>query len=171
MNLRACSRALPRAGVASRSGRSFAQQTRLGSSQAHHDSHAEPETYPSEGFSFAFWRRTLLVAGGAFAFYQFAPSSASAEEKVNALTRYLTISRDETKRINDNHLVLAKADADARILTDGATKPPVIRLRNPTVFENASPHCLGVGQQADLSDLRVKTDQGKCNLIQCRIFA
>ncbi|KAG8763782.1 hypothetical protein FRC11_012785 [Ceratobasidium sp. 423] len=159
MNLRACSRALPRAGVASRPGRSFAQQTRLGSSQAPHDSHVDTDTYPAEGFNFAFWRRTILVVGGAFAFYQFAPSASSAEEKVNSLTQYLTISREDSKRINDSHLVLAKADADARILTDGATKPPVIRLRNPTMFENASPHCLGVGQQADLSDLRVKTDR------------
>ncbi|QRW21363.1 hypothetical protein RhiXN_06352 [Rhizoctonia solani] len=158
MNLRACSRALPRVGTVCRSGRSFAQQTRLGSSQSHHDSHADTETYPPEGFNFAFWRRTVLVVGGAFAFYNFAPSAASAEEKVNALTQYLTISREEGKRATDTHLALAKADADARILTDGATKPPVIRLRNPTVFENASPHCLGVGQQADLSDLRIKTD-------------
>ncbi|CEL61051.1 hypothetical protein RSOLAG1IB_04291 [Rhizoctonia solani AG-1 IB] len=159
MNLRACSRALPRVGVASRAGTSFAQQTRLGSSQAQHDSHADSETYPSEGFSFAFWRRTILVVGSAFAFYSFAPSASSAEEKVNALTRYLTTSREEGKRVSDNHLVLAKADADGRILTDGANKPPVIRLRNPSVFENASPHCLGVGRQADLSDLRVKTDR------------
>ncbi|KAL5631588.1 hypothetical protein ACGC1H_007194 [Rhizoctonia solani] len=158
MNLRACSRALTRADVVSRHGRLFAQQTRLGSSQAHHDSHAETETYPSEGFSLAFWRRTILFFGGAFAFYQFAPSASSAEEQVNALTRYLTIPREEGKRVSDGHLALAKAGADARILTDGATKPPVIRLRNPAVFENASPHCLGVGQQADLSDLRVKTD-------------
>ncbi|CAE6435417.1 unnamed protein product [Rhizoctonia solani] len=159
MNLRACSRALPRAGLVSGSGRSFAQQTRLGSSQAHNDSHAESETYPAEGFNLAFWRRTILVVGGAFAFYNFAPSASAAEEKVNVLTQYLTISREEGKRVNDGHLVLAKADADARILTDGATKPPVIRLRNPSAFENASPHCLGVGQQADLSDLRVKTDR------------
>ncbi|CAE6357098.1 unnamed protein product [Rhizoctonia solani] len=158
MNLRACSRALARAGVVSRQG-SFAQQTRLGSSQANHDSHAEAETYPSEGFNFAFWRRTILLVGSGFAFYYFAPSASSAEEKANALTQYLTTSREDSKRVHDGHLVLAKADADARILTDGATKPPVIRLRNPTIFENASPHCLGVGQQADLSDLRVKTDR------------
>ena len=84
------------------------------------------------GFNLAFGRRTILVVGGAFAFYNYAPSSAVAEEKVNALTQYLTISREESKRVNDAHLVLAKADADGRILTDGATKPPVIRLRNPT---------------------------------------
>ncbi|CAE6480591.1 unnamed protein product [Rhizoctonia solani] len=111
------------------------------------------------GFSFAFWRRTILVVGGAFAFYQFAPSASVAEEKANALTQYLTTSREESKRVSDGHIVLAQADAEARILTDGATKPPVIRLRNPAVFENASPHCLGVGRQADLADLRVKTDR------------
>ncbi|KAF8756863.1 hypothetical protein RHS01_03997 [Rhizoctonia solani] len=102
---------------------------------------------PPEGFNFAFWRRTVLVVGGAFAFYNFAPSAASAEEKVNALTQYLTISREEGKRATDTHLALAKADADARILTDGATKP------------RSSGYAIQrVGQQADLSDLRIKTD-------------
>ncbi|KAG9112301.1 hypothetical protein FRC07_007933 [Ceratobasidium sp. 392] len=110
------------------------------------------------GFSFAFWRRTLLVVGGAAAFYQFAPSAQSAEESVNAITQALTVSRDRVKQASDNHLALAREQADARILTDGATMPVVRRLRNPMIFEQASPHCLAVGQQADLSDLKIKPE-------------
>ncbi|KAF8608659.1 hypothetical protein BDV93DRAFT_518727 [Ceratobasidium sp. AG-I] len=161
MSLRACSRALPRAGIASTSGRSHVQKTRLASSDAHHDHHGSPgeqESYPAEGFSFAFWRRTALFFGGAAAFYKFAPSAQSAEESVNALTQYLTVPREISKHANDSHLALARESADARILTDGATRPVMHRLRNPTLFEHASPHCLAVGQQADLSDLRVKAD-------------
>ncbi|KAG8698682.1 hypothetical protein FRC09_007089 [Ceratobasidium sp. 395] len=159
MILRVCSRSLPRAGIAS--VRRTPAQTRLASSGSHHDhhdNHAEQEVYPSEGFSFAFWRRTLLVVGGAAAFYQFAPSAQSAGESVNAITQALTTSRDRVKQASDNHLALAREQADARILTDGATMPIMRRLRNPTVFEHASPHCLAVGQQADLSDLKVKPE-------------
>jgi hypothetical protein len=84
------------------------------------------------GFSFSFWRRTILFVGGAAAFYQFAPSAQSAEESVNAITQALTVSREQVKRANDTHLALAREQADARILTDGATMPTIRRLRNPT---------------------------------------
>ncbi|KAG8709786.1 hypothetical protein FRC08_018056 [Ceratobasidium sp. 394] len=160
MLLRACSRTLPRAGVASTSRRTLVQ-TRPASSDAHqdhHDHHGEQEVYPAEGFSFAFWRRTILLVGGAAAFYQFAPSAQSAEESVNTITQALTTSREHVKRVSDHHLVLAREQADARILTDGATMPIMRRLRNPGIFEQASPHCLAVGQQADLSDLKIKPE-------------
>lgn len=48
MSLRAFSRALPRVGYTSASSSPFVQ-ARLVSSGAHHDSHAEQETYPPEG--------------------------------------------------------------------------------------------------------------------------
>ncbi|KAB5595176.1 hypothetical protein CTheo_1464 [Ceratobasidium theobromae] len=157
MSLRAFSRALPRVGYTSASSSPFVQ-ARLVSSGAHHDSHAEQETYPPEGFNFAFWRRIILVAGGAAALYKFGPSAEAAGENINALTQYLTVPREHNKRAHDIHLELVRVDADARILTDGAKRPAMIRLKNPTSFENASPHCLPVGQQADLSELRVKAD-------------
>ncbi|QRV79315.1 hypothetical protein RhiJN_07330 [Ceratobasidium sp. AG-Ba] len=133
MSLRAFSRALPRAGVAPASRRCLIQ-TRLASSDSHHDhhdSHAEQEVYPAEGFSLAFWRRTIVIVGAAAAFYQFAPSSESTAEKINALTEALTLSPERTKKISDQHLLLAKQQADSRILTDGATMPVMRRLRNP----------------------------------------
>ncbi|KAG9089809.1 hypothetical protein FRC06_001379 [Ceratobasidium sp. 370] len=83
------------------------------------------------GFSFAFWRRTILVVGGAAAFYQFAPSAQSAGESVNAITQALATSREHVKQVSDHHLALAREQADARILTDGATMPVIRRLQNP----------------------------------------
>ena len=78
------------------------------------------------------------------------------------LTRYLAHNKanaDESKANSDRLLALKKELADETLLLSDAHRPTLIRLSNPGTFEQASPHKISVGTQADLSDLKVKSNK------------
>ncbi|UZJ51201.1 hypothetical protein CBS101457_000521 [Exobasidium rhododendri] len=144
--------------------------------------HEEEEHYPSEGFNSPIWRNTLLLAIASAGIYRFsithadphpARSSSSgrsapgneSEDDTNDddnrpfLTRYIDYYSTPAqfwKERNERHLDFVREKAEERLLFQDAERPPVHRLRYANTFEQASPHCLAVGAQADLSDLKVK---------------
>jgi hypothetical protein len=74
------------------------------------------------------------------------------------LARDMAGNADVWTERNDKHLKLSAEAADTRLLFQEAERPKVFRLRSPSSFENASPHVVPVGSQADLSDLKVKSE-------------
>lgn len=78
------------------------------------------------------------------------------------LTRYLAHNKpssEESKLNADKLLALKKELADETLLLSDAHRPVLLRLSNPGTFEQASPHKISVGSQADLSDLKVKSNR------------
>ena len=45
-----------------------------------------------------------------------------------------------------------------RLISQDAQRPPIYRMRYPESFERASARGLTAGSQADLSDLKVRSD-------------
>ena len=54
-------------------------------------------------------------------------------------------------------LQLKKELADETLLLADAHRPKLIRLSNTGTFDQASPHKISPGSQADLSDLKIKS--------------
>ncbi|BEI85960.1 hypothetical protein CcaverHIS002_0602470 [Cutaneotrichosporon cavernicola] len=79
------------------------------------------------------------------------------------LTRFLSgriaETADNNDKYNDKHLALAVDVADQRLLFNEAEMPKVRRLTYPSLFEQQSPNCVGVGTEVNLSDLVVKTEE------------
>ncbi|EST08467.1 hypothetical protein PSEUBRA_001885 [Kalmanozyma brasiliensis GHG001] len=140
------------------------------------------EDYPSENFGAPIWRWTFLGAVAVFGLYRIStlhadphPSRASSsgrsapgnesEDNLHVegekpwLTRYIenwTTPSSVWKERNARHLELVKEKAEERLLFQDAERPPVHRLRYTQIFEQASPHAVAPGSQADLSDLKIK---------------
>ncbi|KAG1474856.1 hypothetical protein G6F56_000095 [Rhizopus delemar] len=65
---------------------------------------------------------------------------------------------EQNDNINTAQLVAAEAAAEYKLFAQEAQRPPIYRMRYPEFFERASARGLITGQQADLSDLKVKHD-------------
>ncbi|KAL7420946.1 hypothetical protein Q5752_004900 [Cryptotrichosporon argae] len=141
---------------------------------AHGHDHADSSANTTETFLNPTWRNTLLLTFAAVLIYPYLPSpkAASASPSLSPagladarkkdapyLTRLLArLTPDAalwTER-NDRHLELTKEAAGTRLLFQEAERPKVWRMRYPSAFEQASPHAIPVGSQADLSKLEVK---------------
>ncbi|TIA83899.1 hypothetical protein E3P94_01564 [Wallemia ichthyophaga] len=87
-------------------------------------------------------------------------SSMHTEGQEPFLTRYLAHNKPspETSKANaDKLLALKKELADDTLLLSDAHRPRLLRMSNPGTFEQASPHKISPGSQADLSDLNIKS--------------
>ncbi|EPQ29242.1 uncharacterized protein PFL1_02997 [Pseudozyma flocculosa PF-1] len=140
-------------------------------------SSAEDE-YPPEGFTSPIWGYTLLAGLAGAGIYRLstlhadphpsrasssgrsAPGNESDDELPKPwLTRYIehwTTPSSVWKERNLRHLEMAREKAEERLLLQDAERPPVHRLRFPQTFEQASPHNIAPGTQADLSGLKIK---------------
>ncbi|GAA6023419.1 hypothetical protein JCM8202_001432 [Rhodotorula sphaerocarpa] len=125
-------------------------------------------------FNAPFWRTLSLAAIGAFLYSRLAdrsdavPSASDLAHKVEDqvppyLTRYISHNlapgADKYKERNEKHLELAKQAADDKLLFQEAERPRIRRLRYLGAFDQQSPNNVQVGKQADLSDLKIKSEQ------------
>jgi hypothetical protein len=126
------------------------------------------------GFSWTFWRNSILTALVAVGFWNYAPAPGEDVYLTRWIAMYHT-STEEWLRLNLKHLVQSQQESQGiRLLTD-ARRPPMYRYRFPQLvpqlhlcasfepksfvyrrFEHYSSHRVPVGSQVDTSDLRVK---------------
>ncbi|WWC72797.1 uncharacterized protein I206_106761 [Kwoniella pini CBS 10737] len=147
---------------------------------SHDDSHhghgeGAEDAYTTESFFTPFWRNTLILTTISILAYPYLPSTStnttspsldpetwSKSTKDNSLpvvTRLLaqiTPKAEVWTQRNDKHLELSKEAAETKLLFQEAERPKVLRMRYPSSFEQASPHNIAVGSQADLTDLKVQ---------------
>ncbi|KAI0048304.1 hypothetical protein FA95DRAFT_1605397 [Auriscalpium vulgare] len=137
-------------------------QRRLASTSAHdehhHDEHHDSAQYPKEGFTSAGWRYTILGALGVVAFYKWAPSQGDDNFVTRYIEHYYT-PKEAWEALNNKHLELSTQVQETVHLVQDARRPPIIRYRHPQSFEKASPYNIPVGQEVDLSGLKVKGDK------------
>ncbi|WVR08806.1 hypothetical protein IAU60_005864 [Kwoniella sp. DSM 27419] len=158
--------------------RSFASSAprKAGAGHEDHGHGAEDsDAYTTESFFTPGWRNTLILVTASILIYPYLPSpssstvspsldpatfSQSAKDKdLPWITRWLANNTPEAKvwqERSDKHLELTKEAAETKLLFQEAERPKVLRMRYPSVFEQASPHNIAVGSQADLADLKVQ---------------
>ncbi|ORY00581.1 hypothetical protein K493DRAFT_312790 [Basidiobolus meristosporus CBS 931.73] len=135
---------------------SSVKNTRTLASQS--DAHHEQHNFPVEDFSGGFWKGTLLVIGGIFAWSKLDESLLSKSEQ-HPITKFIErfMTPEEVWRdINQKELKLVADYVEDSFLLREDVRPKYRALRYPEMFERASPHFLVAGEQADLSDLVLK---------------
>ncbi|BGP25254.1 NADH-ubiquinone oxidoreductase [Rhodotorula toruloides] len=168
---------LPRTAARRAPARRVQQLASRRPASTHAHSAAETEYYPPETFNKPFWRNLSLIAVGTFLYSRYAPDDAlqkvedAVDERTpNWLSRYLShnfgVDGSQYKERNDEHIQLVKKQADAKLLTQSATKPVMNRIRYVGSFEQASPYNIEIGSQADLSDLIVKSAKDDAAALQ-----
>ncbi|WWD20913.1 hypothetical protein CI109_105391 [Kwoniella shandongensis] len=144
-----------------------------GSGSAAEDSDA----YTTESFFTPAWRNTFILLTASILIYPYLPSpssspispsldpdafkKASKDSSVPYVTRWLAGITPEAKvwkERNDKHLELSREGAETKLLFQEAERPKVWRMRYPSSFEQASPHNVAVGSQADLSGLQIRAE-------------
>ncbi|WOO82640.1 uncharacterized protein LOC62_04G006122 [Vanrija pseudolonga] len=130
-----------------------------------------------ETFFDAKWATRALLVSAAVLLWPYLPerptsaaspslAPAAAEKEATSAPSFITRAiasgtkedAENWAKRNDQHLALTREQADEKILVQEAERPKVWRMRYPSSFEQASPHGIPVGSQADLSDLKVKSD-------------
>jgi len=122
-------------------------------SSGHGEGHA---SFPKEDFATPFWRNALIVGGLAVVAYKYAPEPGDNVY----LTRWIAMYTPRPEAwldLNAKHTAQQEIEAENSRLMTSARQPPVYRYRYPQSFEQASPFLVGVGTQADLSNLVVKS--------------
>ncbi|OZJ04473.1 hypothetical protein BZG36_02680 [Bifiguratus adelaidae] len=117
---------------------------------------ADPR-FPEETFGKIWRNAALLVLVGA-TWYQVDKALARSHGG-HPITQWLKdnmTKEDEWQRINEKHLEQAVSAAEDKLLFQEAQRAPIFRMRYPESFEQASPHAISVGSQADVSDVNVK---------------
>ncbi|WVQ95423.1 hypothetical protein IAU59_002520 [Kwoniella sp. CBS 9459] len=146
----------------------------------HSHGHAETgdsDAYTNESFFTPVWRNTFILVTASILIYPYLPSPSSSttspsldpetfsqiakskDSSIPWLTKKLADITPEAKvwtERNDKHLELTKEAAETKLLFQEAERPKVLRMRYPSAFEQASPHNIPVGSQADLTDLKVQ---------------
>jgi len=64
----------------------------------------------------------------------------------------------EWRRLNEKHFEQVLEAADDNRFNQSIERPAIHRTRYPEAFERAAPNNIGVGSQADLSDLKIRYD-------------
>ncbi|KAJ9097391.1 hypothetical protein QFC20_006215 [Naganishia adeliensis] len=164
-----------------RATRSAPQVRGISSSRVVRGGHAAPESAgesatTNESFMTPTWRNTAIATALALIIYNTFPSPPKHATSPSTDPEYTTRTAQTlpwfsrvlaqitpkaktwTER-NEKHLKMAMEAADDRLLFQEAERPRIHRLRNPGIFESASPNCVIVGDTIDLSDLVVKGDQ------------
>ncbi|KXN90220.1 hypothetical protein AN958_04710, partial [Leucoagaricus sp. SymC.cos] len=107
-------------------------------------------------FATPFWRNALIAAGLAVVAYKYAPEPGDDVYLTRWIAMYTT-SAEKWLEMNAAHTAQTAEEAENSRLMMSAQRPPVHRYCYPQAFEQASPFLVGVGTQADLSDLVVKS--------------
>ncbi|KAF5351820.1 hypothetical protein D9756_007373 [Leucocoprinus leucothites] len=115
----------------------------------------EHGSFPKEDFATPFWRNAIIVAGLAAVAYKYAPEPGDNVYLTRWIAMYTTPAAQWLDMNAQNTALRAEVAENTR-LTTSAKQPAVHRYRYPQSFEQASPFLVGVGTQADLSDLVVK---------------
>ncbi|KDE02437.1 hypothetical protein MVLG_07005 [Microbotryum lychnidis-dioicae p1A1 Lamole] len=133
----------------------------------HHVDHNAGDVFPEEGFNASFYSKIAFAAVAAFVLLHLSPATNSTtsefQDEKPYITRYiehnLTPRAGAFKEHNQRHLEMAIAAAEDKLLFQEAERPRVRRMRNTGMFDQASPHAIPVGSQADLSNLVIKSEQ------------
>ncbi|SCZ89263.1 BZ3500_MvSof-1268-A1-R1_Chr9g10348 [Microbotryum saponariae] len=141
----------------------------------HHVDHNAGDVFPEEGkdavfspcFNAPFYSKIAFAAVAAFVLIRMSPATnpttSESQDEKPYITRYiehnLTPRAGVFKEHNQRHLEMAIAAAEDKLLFQEAERPRVRRMRNPGMFDQASPHAIPVGSQADLSNLVIKSEQ------------
>ncbi|WVF67806.1 hypothetical protein IAT40_002567 [Kwoniella sp. CBS 6097] len=164
--------------------RSISTSPRRSAAQGHDDhSHGhgqeagDSDAYTNESFFTPVWRNTFILVTASILIYPYLPSPSSSttspsldpetfsqiakskDSSIPWLTKKLADITPKAKvwtERNDKHLELTKEAAETKLLFQEAERPKVLRMRYPSAFEQASPHNIPVGSQADLTDLKVQ---------------
>ncbi|KAF9451251.1 hypothetical protein P691DRAFT_663632, partial [Macrolepiota fuliginosa MF-IS2] len=107
-------------------------------------------------FATPFWRNALILAGLAVVAYKYAPEPGDNVYLTRWIAMYTTPA-EQWLELGAKNTAQKEVVAENTRLTVSAKSPPVHRYRYPQSFEQASPFLVGVGTQADLSDLVVKS--------------
>ncbi|AFR98235.1 hypothetical protein C343_06211 [Cryptococcus neoformans C23] len=144
----------------------------------HHGAEDQSDTHTNESFFTPSWRNAFIILTASILIYPYLPSpsnkpaspsldpeafaAARKDEALPALTRWLAKQTEKAEvwaQRNEKHLELTKEAAETKLLFQEGERPKVLRMRYPSSFEQASPHSIAVGSQADLSDLKVRPAQ------------
>ncbi|CAO3651367.1 unnamed protein product [Cunninghamella echinulata] len=142
---------------ASRLGSSVKTMKRTYASEA---SKSAGEEFPAETFGTSAWRNTAIVVALGAVWYNVDESISNAGNK-NVITKWienLMTPSDENDKINEGYLNNSNKLAEYRLIYQEAQRPPIYRMRYPESFDRASPRALTAGNQADLSDLKIRND-------------
>ncbi|KAI9313533.1 hypothetical protein BX666DRAFT_2030315 [Dichotomocladium elegans] len=125
----------------------------------HHDT--TNAVFPEETFNANIWRNAVLAAIAGVAWYRIDQHITDLGEEKHPFTKWIEYHMTpaaEKDKFNNEALDRASQLAEYRLIAQDAQRAPVYRMRYPEAFERASPRGLVTGQQADLSDLKVRTD-------------
>ncbi|KAG0232337.1 hypothetical protein BGX31_005183 [Mortierella sp. GBA43] len=120
-------------------------QKRFGSHSAHHGPEAPPT---QEGFTSGGFKLALIGVIGVIAWSRIDEHLTNQGEEKHPFTRYIEYymrSEEESARINDNHIKLAKKAAEDSQFIASASLPPKVQLRYPDLLNSASQKCVEVG--------------------------
>ncbi|KAF7730715.1 hypothetical protein EC973_001664 [Apophysomyces ossiformis] len=123
-------------------------------------SNANTQEFPAETFG-KFWRNVALVAAAGVVWFKVDEHITGAGEQKHPFTKWIEAvmtPSEENDRLTAVTLDAAGKIADYRLVTQEAQRAPIYRIRNPESFERASPRALSAGLQADLSDLKIRSD-------------
>ncbi|KAI7863078.1 hypothetical protein BDF14DRAFT_1847593 [Spinellus fusiger] len=120
------------------------------------------EIFPVEGYNSSLWRNTILAIVGAVVLYRVGEHVTDQGEEKHPLTRWIEYrmmtTSSEMDRKNTEFLSAAEEKTEYRLIYQEAQRAPIHRMRYPESFERASIRGLTAGGNADLSDLKIRTD-------------
>ncbi|GAA5815351.1 hypothetical protein MFLAVUS_008858 [Mucor flavus] len=117
--------------------------------------------FPEESFGGNAWRNGVIAVVAGVAWYRIDQHITHSGDEKHPFTKwieYRMTPSEENDSINQANLAGATAAAEYKLFAQDAQRAPIYRLRYPESFENASPRGLITGNQADLSDLKIRTD-------------
>ncbi|KAI8096260.1 uncharacterized protein BX664DRAFT_323486 [Halteromyces radiatus] len=118
------------------------------------------EQVPGETFATSAWKKTAIVVAIGAVWYNVDQSISNAGNK-NIITKWVETamtSSEENDKINASFYNHSQTLADYRLIYQDAQRAPVYRMRYPESFERCSPRALTAGAQADLSDVKIRSD-------------
>ncbi|KAJ8663040.1 hypothetical protein O0I10_001217 [Lichtheimia ornata] len=116
------------------------------------------ESFPEESFNSSIWRNTVIAVAAGALWLRFDNSSEDNKHLFTKWIEGLMTSSEKMDSLSNEALAQAEKLAEYRLIAQDAQRAPIYRMRYPEGFERASPRGLIAGQQADLSDLKVRTD-------------
>jgi len=140
--------------------RRWASDDKHGSHDSH-DSHepnpAEDTTVRQESFFSPFWRNVFIISALSYGCYAYWPRTKEGE--TSWLTQAIDTRSERPAAFEalQQRMEFVKMQAEKKIDSDDAQRPPIHRYRNKHIFEQASPYLIPVGTQTDVSNVRIKT--------------
>jgi hypothetical protein len=112
------------------------------------------------GFNSAAWKLGVVGVVGLLVWYEW-DQRIQQQGQTNPIAKFFadyfpsaTLWEDR----NAQHYRLVQSAAQDQLLVRTMTRPPIRRLTDTMAFDRGSPFGVPVGSQADLSDLKIRTD-------------